>query len=124
MCRHPCWPTPDEAKAIIGVGLGDKLMVDYWINIDRPDTDILCPAVPGYEGRGAPSWREFSDKDSRCVFQSADGLCELHDMGLKPIEGRLSLGCKSTYHEVTHEYMFRMWDNEDAQELVSEWRKE
>lgn len=28
--------------------------------------------------------------DSHCTFFTADGLCELHALGLKPTEGRLS----------------------------------
>lgn len=124
MCSHPCWPTPDEAVALINAGFSGKLMADFWVNTDRPDTDILCPAVPGYENEYAPQWIGFSPKDSGCVFQSDDGLCKLHDMGLKPIEGRLAMGCADDdENNNTHRHVFEMWDNEDAQKLVNDWRQ-
>ncbi len=91
MCQQrPCWPTPDEAIAIIDAGFGPRLMLDYWAGDENTHRDILCPAIVGYERRGAPYWPR-----GRCTFLTSDNLCELHDLGLKPHEGRLA-SCDST----------------------------
>ena len=43
-------------------------------------TEILSPALKGYEGDNAPFWPV-----GRCTFYTDDGLCEIHD--IKPTEG-------------------------------------
>lgn len=43
-----------------------------------------------------------TEKDGWCAFRQPDGLCELHDRGLKPTEGVLA-SCKVTQEEYAHE---------------------
>ncbi len=142
-CRRPCWPTPAEAKALIDAGHGDKLMADYWHGSTKtekpvpgdPDVFILSPANPGYEGQLAPAFSIFDlllsvtggghELGSGCVFH-VNGLCALHDAGLKPIEGRLALLCApaqdgeggdSMHHEIA-----KLWETDEGRAVVAEWK--
>lgn len=78
-CRTPCLGTPDDILRLIEAGHQDKLAVTYWcvgMFLGRLNYPIvMVQAVTTDKG-----W---------CVFYH-DGLCELHDKGLKPTEGRLS----------------------------------
>ena len=114
MCRRPCWPTPEEAQAIIDKGFGERLMKDWWVN-HPDDIFILAPAYPGYEDMGAPENLMFV---KGCTFFK-DGLCELHDLGLKPFEGRMATHEKA--HEKLHKHVAMKWDNPEAQMLCNKW---
>lgn len=131
-CSRACWPIPEEAKKIMDAGLGNKLMLDYWvapINIY-----ILCPATPGFESKDAPDpdnpW-EYLDilsglkKDplkGGCTFQDpANGYCVLHDIALKPAEGRKT--CCKARHKELHEDIAMTWNTAEGQELIKEWKE-
>jgi len=119
MCKRPCWPTPAGAKALIDAGYGNRLMLDYWAGSPagretENNTYILCPASPGREGDSAPFW-----PNGGCVFQNQNGLCELHDLGLKPEEGQRAT-CKSD-NDGLHQEIAVTWENAEAQALVDEW---
>ena len=79
-CHTPCLGTPEDIEKLIASGYGDRLALTEWRVgmmlgvIDRPVMMIQALV----EGNG---W---------CTFRRPDGLCELHDKGLKPTEGRLS----------------------------------
>ncbi len=116
MCDHrPCWGTPDEMRKIIEAGFGERLMRDYWSKPDA-EIDILAPAIVGYEGQSAPWWPM-----GRCTFLTDDGLCSLHDLGLKPIEGRLA------HHDggskAVHRAVAMRWDTRKGRRLVDEWEQ-
>jgi Fe-S-cluster containining protein len=109
MCEHrPCWGTPEEIEKIIEAGLGDRLMNDYWIESPQ-DVQIFSPAIVGYEGRTAPFM-----PIGACTFLK-NGLCELHDKGLKPLEGRTAT-CKSSKQA-------REQHNKVRKFIVDEWRE-
>lgn len=116
MCRRPCWPTPEEAQHLINAGYGSRLMQDYWCK-KNGDIYILSPAVSGYENSFAPFW-----PTGKCTFQDDNGLCQLHDLGYKPLEGRKAL-CKDRTPKKLHEKVAKMWDNPEAQELVRRWNE-
>lgn len=117
MCEtRPCWPTPDEAKAIIEAGLGDRLMLDYWESDDGP-INIVSPAIQGRESDHAPFFPH-----GQCTFLKG-GRCELHDLGLKPVEGRLA------HHdgrggEALHEAVAESWRNEQSQAFADTWAEQ
>lgn len=69
MCEVPCIGTPKDIEAIIDAGYADRLKETMW--------------MVGY----------LAVKDGWCAFRRPDGLCELHDRGLKPTEGVLA-SCK------------------------------
>ena len=113
LCDRPCWPTPKEAEAIINAQLGARLMRDYYCNKEK-DVFVLCPAIPGYEGKHA---RFFPT--GGCTFQKKNGMCILHDMNLKPLEGRLC-GCRKIDVPV-HKLIADMWRTRKAVRLVDRW---
>ena len=120
-CCHyrVCWPTPEEAEKLIELGYTKRLMNDWWVGDgpDGEDIQLLCPASSGYEGDYAPSW----PADVKCTFLTEDNLCEIHNSGAKPMEGRLSLHGEV---ENLHETVATLWNNPEAQDLVRKWRNE
>lgn len=79
-CDHPCLGTPSDIKKIIEAGFQDRLMPIIWTGAKNLGiTDKEVPMV-------VPKQCQITGK---CTFFK-DGLCELHDLGLKPTEGRLS----------------------------------
>ena len=114
-CEYrPCWPTYDEALRLIAAGLGNQLMVDYWVGdcYNEGDIHLLCPAIVGYESKRAP-YAPFGT----CTFFSENG-CALHDAGLKPIEGRLALPCQDVDVGTLHRDVAETWNNPEAQALT------
>lgn len=78
-CRTPCLGTPQDILRLIEAGYLEKLKPTYWcvgMVLGKLDYSIaMVQAIQTEEG-----W---------CIFHE-DGLCQLHDFGLKPTEGRLS----------------------------------
>jgi len=119
MCHEPCWPTPYEAKKLINEGFGDRLMLDSWISFsgnffDYRRINVLCPAT-----------KHWPNCNSRCIFQDIDTkLCQLHDLQLKPLEGRMA-DCKNSSQDgiSLRNFVGTMWDSLEGQELVSEWKR-
>ena len=117
MCRRrPCWPSPKEAQALINKGYGARLMYDYWVGdgYDGGDIKLLSPAIVGSEGGRAPFWPE-----GQCTFFTEAGLCELHSLGLKPIEGRAA-SCKGTADNL-HRDVAELWNHPEARSVVERW---
>lgn len=115
MCEtRPCWGTPEDIEKIINAGFGKRLMLDYWC--DTPDINLLCPAIVGYENKNAPFW-----PNGRCTFLNEKGLCELHDLGLKPTEGKVAIHGKKD--EDTHYEVAKTWKNEKGKILIKLWRE-
>ena len=117
MCQHrPCWPTPEDAQRLIEAGYADRLMVDWWFDRDLNKTIyLLTPAIAGRESGEAPAHPE-----GQCTFLNADGLCQIHDSGLKPTEGQIAL-CGDRTPEGLHEQIARTWDEVAAQALIDRW---
>lgn len=121
MCEtRPCWPTPDESQALINAGFSERLMDDYWAGGGGVDEDedvhLLAPAIVGREGLSAPFW-----PNGRCTFLTNDGLCELHDLGLKPSEGKIA-SCVTEVSDGLHKAVAFEWNNPESQKLVQIWR--
>lgn len=81
MCEVPCIGTPKDIEAIIDAGYADRLKETMWmvgyLAVKEKPIAMIQP----------------TEKDGWCVFRRPDGLCELHDRGLKPTEGVLA-SCK------------------------------
>ena len=117
MCHRPCWPTPAEAHALMDAGFAARLMADYWSAADH-DIRILCGALKGCEGHAAPY---LPESEEGCTFWNAQGLCDLHDLGLKPLEGRLAIHGAPTTRRSLHEEVALLWDNEEGRAAVDRW---
>lgn len=121
MCKRPCWGTPEDIKAIIECDYGHRLMADYWEAdgaSNNKHIDVLCPASLGSEGEDAPYFTAVG-----CTFQDENGLCELHDLGLKPTEGRLAFHDRDN-DDGTHLRMALSWDTPEARQIIEDWRNE
>ena len=125
LCREPCWPTPDEARELMARGFGAKMMLT-WVERPSGHTLLLCPAVAGYDGTFAPVPNEWDldNADKRCTMLTDDGLCALHDLGLKPLEGRLASGCAPYSGRRVRGALCDLWETARAQTVVEVWRRQ
>ncbi|MCC8153099.1 MAG: hypothetical protein LIP01_02105 [Tannerellaceae bacterium] len=77
-CKVPCLGTPEDIERLIDAGYGDKVAVMSWdvakLLGRKEDPVYMVQAI---------------STDNGCIFFE-NGLCILHDQGLKPTEGKLS----------------------------------
>lgn len=96
-CRSQCQTisckgTPEDIEALIAAGYADRLQPGVTsTTMTGQEVFIIMPKY---------------DKAKGCTFYR-NGLCELHDLGLKPTEGKLS------HHSTTRE------DVRDKKKLVT-----
>lgn len=86
-CRTPCLGTPEDIIKLIEAGYVDRLKPTMW----------LTGMALGKLTYPIPMIQAEAMDNGWCTFRRDDGLCELHDLGLKPTEGRLS------HHTITKE---------------------
>lgn len=116
MCHAPCCGTPEDIKRLIENGYASRLMLD-----DLPGgADMIKPALKGYEGKESP-WEVASR--AGCTFWK-EGKCELHSLGLKPLQG------KASHHDLDDEeiekigeYINSTWQK-DGETVISLWKKQ
>lgn len=85
MCAHStCLPTPAEARELIRRGYGPRLAT-YAFGGVGSGREYVGPAPAGKEGARAL----LSTRQGACTFYR-EGLCELHAVSLKPLEGRIA----------------------------------
>lgn len=120
MCRRmPCWPIPKDVEKLIDAGYGDRLMLEWREDetISPNYIELIVPAEIHHEGRQAPFFPL-----GHCNFLK-DGLCELHDPGLKPTEGRKAIHGKVKTDEHLHRMVIESWDNSEGRNTVAKWKK-
>lgn len=78
-CHQPCLGTPQDILRLIDAGYADRLAVTEWV----------AGLIMGMAPFPVPMIQARREDNGWCTFFK-DGLCELHDKGLKPTEGRLS----------------------------------
>lgn len=95
MCKTAtCIGTPTEMAMIANAGFEDKIMITY---LAAPvvkltlGVDVVKVVAP-----------KFDETKGRCVFLNDKDKCDLHDLGLKPLEGKLA-NCK--INKVEHNKM-------------------
>ena len=125
MCVRPCAPTPFEAIKIINAGFGDRFSYyDKWNR--KGDYYYLRPAKKGEEGLRESSIYSSCNQywKLKCTFQDEiTGLCELHDLGLKPIEAKIAFHDDKKEHNTLHDRIVSAWNNQKAQDLFEQWMK-
>ena len=118
-CRHkPGWFLPGEAEKAAALlrltlqELFDKhLAVDWWWNLEGPDTFILSPAITT-----SPAGQEFpTEPRGTCVFFQ-EGRCQIH--AAKPFECRDAL-CTSKESDA-HSQAAQAWDKPEHQAQIRE----
>lgn len=77
-CHTPCLGTPQDIERLIDSGYVEKLEPTIW----------MTGMMMGVIGFSVPMI-QAKKENGYCIFFH-NGLCELHDKGLKPTEGRLS----------------------------------
>lgn len=131
MCDRPCFGTVQDIKNLIKAGYSDRLCLDWNSAPSDKNTDItfLTPALKDCEGKLSPS---FPSSIKGCTFLT-DGLCALHSLKLKPLQGRTAihgfaderLNAKNdSQSEAVKEYIMQDWKSKEGQDLVDAWCKE
>ena len=124
-CKHccliPCWGTPEQVRAIIDAGFGDRLSVTF--DLGKRVVWILIPADKARAGQYAPPFSSMSAEVGGCTFWDSEGLCHLHNAGLKPAEGRLAhhdsqVGVGGDWLRAL---ILKAWDSDGGRRLVVEW---
>lgn len=84
-CQTPCLGTPEDIRRLLDAGYAPHLTPTYWC-VGMLFGVMKHPVLMVQLIRGSKG----------CVLLQ-DGLCKLHELGLKPMEGRLS------HHIITEE---------------------
>lgn len=79
MCKTPCLGTPADIEKLIEEGFADRLATTIWA------VGILY----GTHKEPVRMIQPIQEDNGYCTFYK-DGLCSLHDLGLKPTEGALA----------------------------------
>lgn len=108
----------EDLKRIIG--LGKRLREAMGKNPFKTDIIYLKPAKKGSEGQ-----KTGFTNTGQCTLLRDDDTCSLHDIGLKPLEGKLA--CCMVSHDTdsyNHRYdILRLWETDEAKELINNWKK-
>jgi len=144
MCFHrPCFGTPEEFERIIDAGFADKLRIDYWAGrkpITEEQLDMLPEFIkkkyleienPYTEDIEMLTGGTSDDRDFRapwwlipgfaCKFLK-DDLCTLHDLGLKPEQGRDSCCDKEICQAKGNLDYAHLWVTEKGKEVVQKFK--
>lgn len=78
-CHTPCLGTPEDIEKLIDSGYNNRLTPALW----------CAGVIMGVTDKPIKMIQPRLEDNGWCTFYH-DGLCELHDKGLKPTEGRLS----------------------------------
>jgi len=79
-CAHPCLGTPDDLVKLIEAGYQNRIMFILWTGAQKM----------GVHPDPIPMLTPLKDETKHSCTFFTDGLCELHTLGLKPTEGKLS----------------------------------
>lgn len=103
-CQTPCLGTPKDIQRLLGAGYAPQLTRTYWCvgmlfgAVSQPI--LMVQIIRGPQG---------------CVLYR-DGLCELHEQGLKPTEGRLA------HHILTQENL--SFEKSLSWNVAKEWLRD
>jgi hypothetical protein len=106
MCVNPCIPTPKEARKLLK--LGYKLESKYFNSKETEDDVRVLLPMEAFSGS--------------CIYLDENCLCTLHDKGLKPLEGRLSLHGMN-YKNAPHEAMLDLWNSKEGTRAIKFYEK-
>ncbi len=116
MCRtNPCLGTPADILRLVGAGHAAKLGTTLWL-----------AGVPYGLAPIRMVQPVFDNQKKSCVFLDANGLCTLHDAGLKPTEGKLSSCKPMAYARFADTLTYRVaatWKERANQPLILKLRK-
>jgi hypothetical protein len=98
MCQHtPCLPLPGEVTKLVQEGYGTSLEI-----VERHLIKVIRPR---------------RQQNGHCTFLR-NGLCELHDKGLKPFEGRM-VSCDTPKEDWSaNKFVMHAWDKSSGKAVV------
>ncbi len=116
MCNSStCLPTPQEVRELLRRGYARRLAT-YRFMPDPTRLAVLGPAPRGQEGAEDLAHTQTGP----CTFFH-DGLCELHEPRLKPLEGRLA------HHSIPWQpvrmHVLEHWKGRQFDSVVKTWRR-
>lgn len=79
-CETPCLGTPSDIEKIIDAGFKKEMFVTHWcagMMMGITNSPVVMIQA-----------EQVAEKNACTFFEN--GLCKLHDLGLKPTEGKLS----------------------------------
>jgi hypothetical protein len=89
MCYvSPCFPTPVDAARIIDAGFSDQLMPTAFIDITRDGKQYELIAPKAIDTPAIVNGTRVVL--NKCTFLDKHDKCSLHDLGLKPTEGKIA----------------------------------
>lgn len=112
-CRRPGWWSVDEATKAIEAGYASRMMLE--VSPER-NFGVLSPAFNGAELNFA--LQQFAPNG--CNFMK-DGLCELHNTGVQPIECRFCHHERKGLGEVCHTDLEKDWNSSKGEQLIQKW---
>jgi len=107
MCKTPCIGTPLEMGKISVAGFRDRLSETFWaygklVGTHDKFIKIIAPT--------------YDEKRECCTFFK-NGKCELHDLGLKPTEGRYA-----SHENIPVDNIQELFDT-PLYKCIAEWEK-
>lgn len=153
MCHNrPCFGSPEEFEKIIDAGFADKLRIDYWTGappdsrIKLEDTEGDHPFAelnkqlykyqqenpnPHEENVQMLSGSTANDRNyyaawmptGTCKLLTEDDKCMLHDLGLKPHQGREAC-CKEEINKAERNlYYADLWATPKGHEVIAKFKQ-
>lgn len=104
MCKHAaCIGSPSDIRKISNAGFKDHLE-PACVKIDDKPHYLIVP----------------KENEKGCVFLTEKGLCMLHDLGMKPEEGRLASHDNNGDGIEKRDYVARKWNSTEGFDLYEE----
>lgn len=109
MCLNsPCFGTPEDINKLVLAGYKDSLGPILWI--DRQWNGLWPTVSPLKTGNG-------------CIFLTDNGLCSLHNVGLKPLEGRVAIHDNPDPKKLRRQICFT-WVNQSGFDVLNMFNAE
>ena len=151
MCHNrPCFGTPEEFSKIIDAGYANKLRIDHWVGApaetrikvedtvgDGPFVELQKMLYDYQQKNPNPHEKDVemlsggTNNDNNyyaawvprgtCKFLTEDEKCELHDLGLKPEQGRETC-CKGDDSKGNLHYA-NLWATEEGLAVIEKFKK-
>lgn len=115
MCHHsPCTPTPEEAIRLLESEFAKHMMLTVIPDIKK---GRLAAVI-------APKGIHREDSPARRCILLENGLCRLHDTGLKPLEGRLA-SHDNTIHQSAQlrSEMLSLWKSSEGMKAIVKYAR-
>lgn len=117
MCeRTPCWPIPGDIEKLFETKYIKKFRlicfeVGDGVNPMRKDVDMPLPITK----------RKESYYHGECIFSDKDGLCILHNEGLKPYGGKAAIH-EDDQPDIRPDIL-REWNRKEGRAIIKKFKE-